>query len=220
MTDTDHLLAPVRSFLGGATPQAWLDAAPRNLELLLVDHANCEKKAASTALSMVFRYESHPRVVAKMSRLAREELRHFEQVVALMARRNIDWRRVSASRYAAGLRMHLRSGEPQRLVDLLVCGAFVEARSAERFGGLIGRLDPELDAFYERLLCSEARHFEVYLALAEAVADGGEVAARIAVFRAAEQALVDAPDEEFRFHSGVPAQGQETSSSPVAVARA
>lgn len=214
------LLAPVRTFLGAPTPAAWYAAAVDQLDVLLVDHANCEKKAASTALSMVFRYEEHAGLVARMSRLAREELRHFEQVAALLARRGIPWRRLSASRYAAGLREQVRGPEPDRLVDLLVCGAFVEARSCERFAGLVGRLDAELDRFYGRLLKSEARHFETYLELAEGIAPAVEVAERVASFRACEARLVTEPDDAFRFHSGPPAQVQATSSGAPASALA
>lgn len=217
MTD---LLDPVRAFLGVATPEDWYAAATEQLDVLLVDHANCEKKAASTALSMVFRYEARAGLVSSMSRLAREELRHFEQVAAILARRGIPWRPLSASRYAAGLRKHVRGAEPDRLVDLLVCGAFVEARSCERFAGLVGRLDDELDRFYARLLKSEARHFETYLELAEGLAPAEEVSRRIALFREAEARLVTEPDEVFRFHSGPPAQVQATSSTPAASASA
>jgi tRNA-(ms[2]io[6]A)-hydroxylase len=213
-------LAPLRAFLAAPTPEAWYRAAAEQPEVLLVDHANCEKKAASTALSMVFRYEDEAPLVARMSRLAREELRHFELVTGLMARRGMAWRQLSAGRYAAGLRAVVRGGEPARLVDLLVCGAFVEARSAERFAGLVGRLDPELDRFYARLLKSEARHFEVYLDLARAHAGAAELDDRIAAFRAVEAALVTDPDPEFRFHSGPPDQGQSTSASPLASTRA
>lgn len=198
-------LAPLRAFLGCATPAAWVRAAPAQLELLLLDHANCEKKAAATALSMLFRYENQPQIVAALSRLAREELRHYEQVGALLGRRGIAWRPLTASRYAAGLRTAVRSREPERLLDLLVCGAFVEARSCERFAAVAGALDAELAAFYRRLLASEARHFEVYLRLAASVADGAEISARVAVFRALEQTLIESPDTEFRFHGGVPA---------------
>ena len=211
----------VRAFLGAPTPAAWFAAAPAHLEALLVDHANCEKKAASTALAMVFRYETRGTLVARMSRLAREELRHFEQVAALLARRGIAWRPLSASRYAGGLRAGVRSAEPDRLVDLLVCGAFVEARSCERFAGLVDRLDAELGRFYARLLKSEARHFEVYLDLAGDIAPAAELAERVEVFRGLEAELVTAPDACFRFHSGPPAlQGQGASWTPVASARA
>jgi tRNA-(ms[2]io[6]A)-hydroxylase len=90
-------------------------------------------------------------------------------------------------------------------VDVLVCGAFVEARSAERFDAVAPYLDAELARFYRRLLASEARHFETYLDLARQVADADAVAARVEVFRMRETELVTSPDPEFRFHSGVPA---------------
>lgn len=214
------LLAPVRAFLGAATPEGWYRAAVDHPDVLLVDHANCEKKAASTALSMVFRYEDQAGLVACMSRLAREELRHFEQVAGLLARRGIRWRRLSASRYAAGLRELVRGPEPDRLLDLLVCGAFVEARSCERFAGLVGRIDAELDRFYGRLLRSEARHFETYLELAQEIATAAELAERVAVFRDREARLVTAADAVFRFHSGPPTQDQVTSSGSPASALA
>lgn len=198
------LLAPVRAFLACPTPEAWCAAAPAQLEVLLVDHANCEKKAAATALSLLFRYDEQPALVDAMSRLAREELRHFEQVRALMRERGIAPRPLGASRYAAGLRALVRNGEPERLLDLLVCGAFVEARSCERFAALAPHLDAELARFYRRLLASEARHFEGYLALAEDLAGAAATAERIACFRDLEAELVSTPDPEFRFHSGVP----------------
>lgn len=201
MTD----LAALRDFLGCVTPNAWLELAPTHLDLLLIDHANCEKKAASAALSMLYRYDDRPRLVQTLSRLAREELRHFEQVERIIRARGIAWRSLSASRYAAGLRTLVRGAEPERLVDLLICGAFVEARSCERFAAVAPRLDPELERFYRRLLASEARHFRVYLELAEEVAGPAEVMASVTRFRRAETELILSPDPEFRFHSGVPA---------------
>lgn len=200
MTD----LAPLRDFLGCTTPDAWLELAPLQLDVLLIDHANCEKKAASAALSMLYRYDDRPRLVQTLSRLAREELRHFEQVERILRTRGIAWRSLSASRYAAGLRTLVRPGEPGRLVDLLVCGAFVEARSCERFAAVAPRLDAGLERFYRRLLASEARHFRVYLELAEEAAGPADVAARVACFRRKETELVCSPDPEFRFHSGMP----------------
>ncbi|HSG91829.1 MAG TPA: tRNA isopentenyl-2-thiomethyl-A-37 hydroxylase MiaE [Pseudomonadales bacterium] len=194
----------MRDFLACPTPAAWCEAAPAQLDLLLIDHANCEKKAASTAMSMLFRYPQHPQLVTAMSRLAREELRHFEQVSALLQDRGIAWRNVGASRYASGLRAGMREREPERLVDLLVCGAFVEARSCERFAAVAAHLDAELADFYRRLLASEARHFTSYLRLAEDLVGRREVAARADCFRALEAELVLRPDPEFRFHSGVP----------------
>lgn len=192
-------------FLGATTPGAWVDAAaePTALPVLLIDHANCEKKAASTALAMLFRYEQHATLTERLSRLAREELRHFEQVRQVMLRRGIAWRRVPASRYAAGLAKTLRGEEPGRLVDRLVAAAFIEARSCERFALLAPRLDPELGRFYSGLLASEARHFRHYLELAREFA-GDSLDARIVAIRSVENALATGPDTELRFHSGPP----------------
>lgn len=193
-------------FLGAPTPISWVDAAaePTALPLMLVDHANCEKKAASTALAMLFRYEQHELLSERLSRLAREELRHFEQVRRHMRLRGIEWRRVPASRYAAGLADTLRNTEPGRLIDRLIVGAFIEARSCERFALLTPRLDDELGRFYAGLLASEARHFRHYLDLAQRFA-GAELEARIAAIREVENRLATEPDTELRFHSGPPA---------------
>ncbi len=200
---TTGVPAPVADFLGAATPAAWVEAAAANLDDLLIDHANCEKKAASTALALMFRYESDIPLAQRMSRLAREELRHFEQVQAILTARSIPVRRLTASRYAQGLRDHVRRSEPGRLVDLLVTGAFIEARSCERFALIAPRLDDELGRFYRGLLASEARHFQRYLELARE-RDPVGWSARVAVFREVEAGLATEPDPLLRFHSGPP----------------
>ncbi|MGH8397383.1 MAG: tRNA-(ms[2]io[6]A)-hydroxylase [Gammaproteobacteria bacterium] len=187
-----------------ATPQAWIDAAIRNQDTLLIDHANCEKKAAATALNLVFQYgERHPEIQGILSRLAREELRHFEQVLRVMKQRGIQYRTLRASRYADGLRRHARHHEPERMADILLIGAFIEARSCERFRVIQVHLDTGLADFYTGLAAAEARHFEVYLTLArQAAAD--DLTVRIALFAEIEAALITSKDEAFRFHSGQP----------------
>ncbi|WP_163574666.1 tRNA-(ms[2]io[6]A)-hydroxylase [Halomonas faecis] len=203
--DAEALLpAGLVEFLGGATPDAWVDWALANPELLLIDHAQCEKKAASTAMSLLYRYVSEPLLLTKMSQLAREELLHFEQVVNLMAARGIAYRHLSASRYAEGLRRHVRAQEPDRLVDILIIGAFIEARSCERFARLIPHLDEVLAKFYRSLVKSEGRHYEDYLMLAQHLAPS-PIEDRVAFFAERERELIVTPDTEFRFHSGVPA---------------
>jgi tRNA-(ms[2]io[6]A)-hydroxylase len=200
--------AEIREFLGAPTPAAWVDAAVDGLPDLLVDHANCEKKAAATALSLMTRYGDRPTLTAQMSRLAREELRHFEQVQKILRERGLARRRVSASRYAAGLRAEVASQEPGRLVDQLIVGALIEARSCERFALLAPRLEPSLAGFYRGLLAAEARHFRQYLALAGRYrGDLSEtrVAARVDALRDVENRLVTEPDDLVRFHSGPPA---------------
>ncbi|MFK7886704.1 MAG: tRNA-(ms[2]io[6]A)-hydroxylase [Gammaproteobacteria bacterium] len=203
----DDVPAPIASFLAVPTPVGWLNWALEELETLLVDHANCEKKAASTALATLHRYPQQPELVYRMSRLAREELRHFEQVNSIMAERGIAWRFVAASRYAARLRAGCSGEEPFRLRDMLICGAFIEARSCERFAALIPHLDDQLARFYGGLLASEARHFEHYLALAQQLrAEGFD--ARVEHFRGLERAAIVEPDEAFSFHSGPPAESR------------
>lgn len=190
------------------TPDAWLKAAVDNLTLLLIDHANCEKKAASTALSMMYRYVEHPDLLHKMSRLAREELRHFEQVLAIMQARDIRYVQISSARYAGQLHKLVSQQEPHRLIDSLLLGALIEARSYERFGLLAPSLDDELATFYRSLLASEKRHFQDYLQLAESLR-GEAIAAsycsdKLSELCEKEAELISSPDQDFRFHSGLP----------------
>lgn len=194
-------IAPVLDFLACQTPQAWIQTALINEEIMLVDHANCEKKAASTALNLLYRYTEKPDLLDKLSRLAREELRHFEQVLVIMRKRNIDYAHISPSRYAGELRKSIASNEPDKLVDILIVGAFIEARSCERFAKLVPLLDQQLAHFYQSLLRSEARHFQDYLDLAESYAEY-DLAPRIEFWREKEAELVLRADTEFRFHSG------------------
>jgi tRNA-(ms[2]io[6]A)-hydroxylase len=200
------VLQEIEDFLPCHTPQLWIENALANPELLLIDHANCEKKAASTALNLMYRYVDNFDLLNKMSRLAREELRHFEQVIAIMKRRNIDYRQITASRYAVKLREAVRPNDPDKLVDILVVGALIEARSCERFARIAPFLDEELEKFYLSLLKSEGRHFKDYLALAVTVASQQEVDERLAVFLEIEKQLIQSPDTVFRFHSGPCAQ--------------
>lgn len=194
-------LAEVLDFLPCATPPRWFEQAPAHLDVLLMDHANCEKKAASTALGMLYRYVDRPALLYRLSRLAREELRHFEQVHGLMTARGIDYVHLTPSRYASGLMAVVRREEPGRLIDTLLMGAVVEARSCERFAGLAAVLPADVAVLYRGLLASEARHFRHYLALAERYSDE-HLAPRLERLLAADAALVTAPDETFRFHSG------------------
>lgn len=194
-------LQEIHDFLPCRTPATWIENALANQDLLLIDHAHCEKKAASTALSLMYRYVDNTNLLNKMSRLAREELRHFEQVLAIMVKRGVAYTHLTPSRYAAGLRELVRKDDPGRLVDVLIVGAIIEARSCERFAALVPFLDEKLADFYNSLLKSEARHYQDYLKLAEQ-ANGGPVDERVADFVAIERPLIETPDSEFRFHSG------------------
>ena len=209
----DELMQPVIAFLGCETPKAWLDVAVENLEILMQDHANCEKKAASTAMNLMFRYSYFVDLQVKLAQLVREEMLHYEQVLELMNKRGQAWQNLSAGRYAGGLRKEIRTFEPEALIDVLVIGAFVEARSCERFYALASRVDDELARYYRYLLKSESRHFEDYLALAMDVATTEklknpqeDIQSRIDHIRNVEKQLILTPDDTFRFHSGVPAQ--------------
>ena len=196
----------ISSFLSAETPVAWINEARDRVPELMLDHANCELKAASTALGFLYRYPDRPALAQRMSRLAREELRHFEQVRSIMQDMGISFDRLTASRYAGGLRAAVRDQEPHKLMDLLLVGALIEARSCERFAKIAPHLPPKLGKFYSGLLASEARHFEHYIALARSevsVADD-ELDARLEQLKIIEAALINEPDEQFRFHSGVP----------------
>ncbi len=198
------MLPEIHDFLGCRTPDAWVQAAVQQQEVMLLDHKNCEFKAASTALSLIAKYGQHLDLINYMSRLAREELVHHEQVLRILKKRKIGLRPISASRYASGLRAIVRTHEPHKLVDTLVVGAFIEARSCERFEAVVPHLDEELSRFYFGLLKSEARHFQNYLRFAYQYGEAADVERSIAKVRAAEQELIESPDPEFRFHSGVP----------------
>ncbi len=184
------------------TPKAWLEVALQNLDLLLIDHAHCEKKAASTALALIYRHPEHLELIQQLSRLVREELRHFEQVLKILQQRNITYISMPPARYAQGLIKHCRTYEPARLVDTLIVGAFVEARSCERFGALAPLLDEQLGRFYSGLLASEARHYQHYIGFARKIA-GEDISERVAEFSKIEEVLITSPDPLFRFHSGV-----------------
>lgn len=197
------ILAEIQQFLGCQTPDAWIKAALSNQETLLIDHANCEKKAATTGMNLLYQYTYHDDLLRKMSQLAREELLHFEQVVNIMKERNIPYRHLSSSRYAQRMREEVRKGVAEELIDILIIGAFIEARSCERFAKLAPFLDEQLAKFYRSLLRSEGRHYQDYLELA-AKYSKQPIAERVEFFRQLEKELIESPDAEFRFHSGVP----------------
>ena len=204
MSAPEH--AVPEDILLAATPEAWVTAACERWPELLVDHLGCEKKAASTALALIFAYPQDAVLTQALSRLAREELRHFEQVQALMTQLAIPHARVQPGRYAGGLRAAARTAEPHRKLDLLLTGALIEARSAERFARLTPRLPAPLDRFYAQLERSEARHFQLYLrlAIAAALPEGLDWRERLRMLAHREAELATAPDDQFRFHSGPP----------------
>lgn len=200
MTD----ISPVLNYLTCRTPQAWLEAALADLETVLLDHAANEMKAAQSAMTLMSRNPTKIELLNKMSRLAREELVHFEQVLKILKRRGITYRALKASRYAGQLARHIRKEQQGNLTDTLIVGSIIEARSCERFYSLAPHLDAELQKFYLSLLKSEARHFQDYLTLARRYSDD-DIEPRVAFFLQMEAETIATPDSLFRFHSGLPA---------------
>lgn len=195
--------ATIDTFLPCKTPQKWIDKALNNIDILLLDHAHCEKKAASAAISFMYRKSTeYPELLLRMSKIAREELVHFEQVLSILKKRNIDYRLLAESRYVKELKKHMRTSEEGRLVDTLILGAFIEARSCERFGAIAPFLDEELQRFYLGLLASEQRHFTIYLKFAQKFASG-DIRSHVKRFALVEKELIASSDTEFRFHSGI-----------------
>ena len=198
-SDLDALM----EFLPCRTPQAWIEEALKHEEMLLLNHCYLEQCAARNAVQLMFRCPDKPDLLSRMSKLAREELRHFEKVHALLTRRGYVYKILKPSRYAGLLNTEVRKQEPGQLVDSLIVGAFIEARSCERFASLAPHMDEEIAEFFRSLLKSEARHFRDYLDLAEKYADG-PIMERIAFFAEIERNAIESPDPLFRFHSGIP----------------
>jgi tRNA-(ms[2]io[6]A)-hydroxylase len=187
--------------LQAPTPEAWVADAVRYWPELLLDHANCEKKAASSALALMFAYPEDRALSLALARLAREELRHFEQVLRAMTSAGVPFTRQRPGRYAHELRGALRSAEPGRKLDLLLIGALIEARSAERFALLAPRLPAPLARLYADLARCEARHFESYVGFARTAAPA-EWRERLQKLAGREAQLITAPERVLRFHSG------------------
>ncbi|MET0984898.1 MAG: tRNA isopentenyl-2-thiomethyl-A-37 hydroxylase MiaE [Steroidobacteraceae bacterium] len=196
--------AALAATLRAPTAATWFQRAAENWRELLLDHANCEKKAASTALSLIFTYADDMSLCTQLSKLAREELKHFEQVQKMMRVLGVPFARMSPARYAEGLRRAMRRDDPERLLDLLICGALIEARSCERFEGLIAQLSSPLRELYSDLAHSEARHHLMYLRLAEERFGAPAMQGALARLSTVEAELATGPDAEFRFHSGTP----------------
>ncbi|WP_153915511.1 tRNA isopentenyl-2-thiomethyl-A-37 hydroxylase MiaE [Shewanella sp. TC10] len=143
-------------------------------------------------------------LVDKMVLLIKEELHHFYQVMELMDKKNVPYELLEAGRYAKGMMKYVKTFEPDALVDKLIIGAFIEARSCERFAKLAPHLDADLEKFYISLLRSEARHYQDYLSLAESISKK-DISERVAHFAKVEAELILSPDKDFKFHSGTPA---------------
>ena len=208
--------------LASRTGPRWDGWALDHLDELLLDHAHCEKKAASTAINLLFRYPEHASLLEPLSQLAREELEHFEQVLGHLRRRGTGFCRLQPSPYASRLMEACRREEPARAVDTLLCCSMIEARSCERMQRLHGalaelerrddpRADPALTELYASLLASEARHHATYVDLArslQAVSED-ELRQRLAELADHEARIVAEAPLTPRLHNG-PDAGAET----------
>lgn len=201
--DIDALIEPVLEYLPNRTPDVWVDAALENQETILIDHATNELKAAQQAMTLMARNPLNMDIQNKMSRLAREELVHYEQVLKILKKRGITFRTMKASGYAYNMAKHIRPDNKGKLTDNLIIGSIIEARSCERFHKIAPSLDDELGQFYVSLLKSESRHFKDYLTLAQKYTDE-DIQPRVEFFLKTEDDSIMQPDPLLRLHSGVP----------------
>jgi tRNA-(ms[2]io[6]A)-hydroxylase len=191
-------------YLTKETKESWKVQALAHVEDLLIDHAHCEKKAASTALNLIFKYPEYDAILMPLSAIAREELSHFELVLDFLKQRHIPFVRQKPSAYAGKLIEVVRKEEPVRFLDTLLCCALIEARSCERMQLLVEAFqerDPALAKLYEGLLASEARHFSTYVDLANQYFNPAQVKERLREISAHESAILDQETDELRMHS-------------------
>lgn len=188
--------------LQSATSRRWLDSVLENLPELLIDHAHCEKKAASTAMNLLFAYVDREELALEMAEIVVEELAHFRLVLELLRRRGIPFRRLKPSNYGGALADLVRRQEPQRAVDRLLIAGLIEARSCERFRILKEEVaDDDLSEFYGGLFESEARHHATYVRLAGLFAPEKDVADRLQELGLAEAEIIAQGDPFPRMHS-------------------
>jgi tRNA-(ms[2]io[6]A)-hydroxylase len=193
---------PTIKFLQQPTSTAWVEQAIANLDIILLDHSHCERKAAGVALNLIFRYPSSAKLVRTLTAIAQEELEHFEQVNQWLDRRGIALAPLSSPPYAAGLKAQMRRQEPDRMLDSLLVSGLIEARSHERLGLLATHcLEPALAQFYRSLMASEARHYGIYWTLATTYFDRDTVLHRLEELAAVESELLSTLHPEPRIHS-------------------
>lgn len=188
--------------LESETTERWLRQVDENLDEILIDHAHCEKKAAGTAMNLLFAYVDNQALTESMTEIVNEELEHFHQVLGILARRGIRFRRQKPSTYGRKLNDLVRKQEPQRAVDRLLVAGLIEARSCERFSKLQQRVkDRELADFYGGLFESEARHHTTYVRLAKDFMPEDDVRQRLKDLAAAEAEILEQGDPYARMHS-------------------
>jgi len=197
------MIAPILKFLHCRTPDLWVEAALKDLDTILIDHATNELKAAQQAMTLMARNPLNMDIQNKMSRLAREELVHFEQVLKILKKRGIEFRTMKASSYAFNMAKHIRTDNKGKLTDSLIVGSIIEARSCERFEKIASHLDDELQKFYLSLLKSESRHFQDYLDLAQKYSEES-IEERVQFFLKIDKESMLQSDPMLRLHSGMP----------------
>jgi len=188
--------------LKSPTDSSWFDQVDAHLDEVLIDHAHCEKKAAGTALNLIFHYVEDIELCREMTQIVNEELEHFHMVIELLERRGIRFRRLRPSQYGNKLHALVRKTEPERAVDRLLVAGLIEARSCERFQALARHVDdPELAEFYRSLFESEARHHTTYTRLANHFAPEEVVNRRLEELYDAEAAIMAQREPLARMHS-------------------
>lgn len=193
---------PTINALKQPTSSAWIEQALANLNTILLDHSHCERKAAGVALNFMFRYPSNTKMVRELTKIAQEELEHFELVNQWLERRNIALAPLPPPPYGAGLKAQVRPQEPHRFLDSLLVTGLIEARSHERLGLLAAHCpEPELAKFYKGLMASEARHFGMYWVLADTYFDRKDVMQRLSELAVVESELLATLHPEPRIHS-------------------
>jgi tRNA-(ms[2]io[6]A)-hydroxylase len=193
---------PIINILKQPTSWAWVEQAIAHVDIILLDHSHCERKAAGVALNLMFRYPSHTKLVRELTAIAREELEHFEQVNQWLERRSIPLAHLASPPYGAGLTALIRKSEPDRLLDSLLVSGLIEARSHERLGLLATHCpDRELAEFYRSLMASEARHYGIYWVLADTYFDRDVVKERLDKLALGESQLLLTLHPEPRIHS-------------------
>jgi len=189
--------------LASDTSASWLPRALAHIDEVLLDHAHCEKKAAGAAVKLLFSYPHHRFLQEPLVDLAREELDHFRQVLAHLDSRGVRYETIRPSPYGMALHALVRRDEPERLIDILLISALIEARSCERFRLLAdGIEDASLIAFYQSLLACEARHHGVYVELAGRLAPSDAIEERLSELAAREASIIEKPCEWVRIHAG------------------
>ena len=186
------------------TPDAWLEQSLYNLPILLSDHAHCERKAAQAALSFMPWFVNDPGISTQLAKLAREEIRHYEQVIHHMKKMGIEHKNRAPCRYAKSLHSYTSKDGIDAIVDKLLVASIIEARSCERFRALGAVLEPPLRDFYHKLYLAEARHARVYVDYAQSFMKESLVLERLELLLSFEANIIQQPESCFRFHSGVP----------------